>query len=256
VTQATVAPARPRWTAGLPWALAGLVLFAWAALALWGASPYARYLGHGNRYDGPAAEAAGLALFLVGWALMVAAMMLPTATRLLRSFELVVQRRADRRRLEALVAAGFLGTWVLVGYGFQVFDLGVHAAVGAIGWLDARPQLIGASALLAAGGFQFTSLKHRCLTACRSPRGFIYRNWRGGRPGSDALRIGVTYGTSCVGCCWALMLMLFALGTSSLVWMLAVGALMAAEKNSAAGERLARPVGAALIAAGTVVALA
>lgn len=255
MSQAAVARARPRWTGGLPWTLAGLVLFAWAALALWGASPYARYLGHGNYHDGAAAEAAGLAVFLLGWALMVAAMMLPTATRLMRSFELVVQQRPDRRRLEALVAGGFVGTWVLVGYGFQIFDLGVHAAVDASVWLGDRPQLIGASALVAAGGFQFTSLKHRCLTACRSPRGFIYRNWRGGDARADALRIGVSYGVSCVGCCWALMLLLFALGTASLVWMLGVGALMAVEKNSSLGERLSRPLGVGLIAAGAVVAL-
>lgn len=244
-----------RRTAGLPWALSGLVLFAWLALWLWGASPYARYLGHGTSPDGAAAAAAGLAVFLLGWALMIAAMMLPTATGLLSSFQQVVQRRPDRRRLEASVVAGFLGTWVAVGYGFQAFDAGVHAVVGAVAWLDARPQLIGASALVAAGAFQFTSLKHRCLTACRSPRNFIYRHWRGGRPESDAARIGVAYGLSCVGCCWALMLMLFALGTASLVWMLGVGALMAAEKNVAGGAALSRPVGAGLIAAGALVAL-
>jgi predicted metal-binding membrane protein len=186
---------------------------------------------------------------------MIVAMMLPTATRLLEAFALVVQQRPNRRRLEALVVVGFVATWVLVGYGFQIFDLGVHAAVDAVAVLGEHPQLIGAGALVAAGAFQFSSLKHRCLTACRSPRVFILRGWRGGDGRADALRIGVTYGLSCAGCCWALMLLLFALGTTSLVWMFVVAGLMAVEKNTSFGPRMSRPVGVMLIGAGAVAAL-
>jgi predicted metal-binding membrane protein len=238
-----------------PVALAAIVLCAWLGLWIWGASPYARYLGHGAQARTPPDEILAVALFLAGWALMITAMMLPTANDLLRVFGQVVRRRPDRRRLQLIVIAGFVGVWIAIGSAFQIADKGVHAAVDAISWLEARPQLIAAGALLAAGVFQFTPLKHRCLTACRSPRGFIYRHWHGGRPEADALRIGMAYGASCAGCCWALMALLFALGTASLVWMLAVGALMAAEKLSPLGQRLSRPAGAALVAAGVVVAI-
>lgn len=244
-----------RLGAPFPWAISGLVLSAWLALWLWGMSPYARYLGHESATDGIVPVAAAV-VFMLGWALMIAAMMLPTATGLLRSFGHVVRRRPDGRRLERLVVAGFFGVWIAVGFAFRAFDGGVHAAVDAISWLDDRPQLVGAAALVAAGAFQFSALKHRCLTACRSPRNFIYRYWRGGRPGADSVRIGMAYGASCAGCCWALMLLLFALGTASLVWMFAVGALMALERNTAIGVKLSRPVGAGLIVAGLVVAVA
>jgi predicted metal-binding membrane protein len=236
-------------------ALAAIVACAWLALLFWGASPYARYLGHGDASGAAPVEILSVALFLTGWTLMITAMMLPTANELLQAFGQVVRRRPDRLRLQLIVVAGFLLIWIAVGSAFQLADKGVHAAVEAIGWLQARPQLISASALIGAGAFEFTTLKHRCLTACRSPRGFIYRHWHGPRPEANALRIGMAYGTSCAGCCWALMALLFALGTASVVWMLAVGALMAAEKLTRVGARLARPVGAALVAAGVVVAL-
>lgn len=233
-----------------------MVVCAWLALALWGASPYARYLGHNAREGGgPAVAAGGVVLFFVGWVLMILAMMLPTATRLLADFGLVVHARPERLRLQVLLVAGFVSVWVAVGSAFQVGDNAIHAVVDAIGWLAAHDQLIAAAAFVTAGAYQFTPLKYRCLTACRAPRGFIFRHWRGGRPEADALRIGMAYGISCVGCCWALMLVLFALGIANPAWMLGAGAVMAAEKGAARGPRLAAPLGAGLIAVGVAVAL-
>jgi predicted metal-binding membrane protein len=104
--------------------------------------------------------------------------------------------------------------------------------------------------------FELTSLKHRCLTACRSPRSFVYRYWRGGRPAADAFRVGLSYGVSCVGCCWALMLVVFALGTVSLAWMLAFAAVMVIEKSTQFGRALVAPVGGVLIAAGLAMIIA
>jgi predicted metal-binding membrane protein len=234
--------------------MGGLAATAWLAVWLWGASPYARYLGH-------EADAAGaskwtvLALFLAGWTLMIVAMMLPTATGLLRAFGRVVRARPDRARLQVLVALAFLAVWLMVGYLFRALDESLHALVAATGPLRDRPALLGAGCLILAGLYQFTPLKSRCLTACRSPRGFIYRYWGGGRPAVDALRIGLAYGRSCVGCCWMLMLILFALGTASLAWMLGLSALMALEKGSALGRRVAWPAGVALTALGLIIAL-
>lgn len=234
------------------WLVLGLLTAAWLVLAWWGASPYARYLGHEATADGALGELLVVALFMAGWALMVTAMMLPAAVSLLHDFGRVVHRRPGRAALVALVVAGFVGAWMLVGYAFRVLDIGVHAVVENTSWLVAHPQLIGGATLAAAGVYEFTDLKRRCLTACRSPRGFIYRNWTGGRAGADALRIGFAYGTSCIGCCWALMLVLFGLGTASLAWMLGFAVFMVLEKRGVGGQRLPRLTGWALLACAAI----
>jgi predicted metal-binding membrane protein len=81
----------------------------------------------------------------------------------------------------------------------------VHDLVTAFDWLQARPRLLGDETLAPAGLYQLTPVKRRCLTACRMPRGFVYPHWSGGHPAGDALRIGLAYGRSCVGCCWVVM---------------------------------------------------
>ena len=105
--------------------------------------------------------------------------------------------------------------------------------------------MVGAGVLAAAGLFQWSALKYRCLDQCRSPFGFVSSRWHGRSPAREAFRIGVDHGLFCVGCCWALMLMMFVVGTGSIGWMLALAAVMAAEKNLSWGRRLATPVGVA-----------
>lgn len=145
-------------------------------------------------------------------------------------------------------------TWLAVGYAFRACDLGVHALVDSVDGLAQRPQLIGGSVLVLAGLFQFSALKHRCLATCRSPSALVYRHWSEGRA-AEAWRIGVAYATSCVGCCWALMLVMFALGTVNLAWMLGLTAVMALEKSTPMGPGATRPLGLALIGFGLVRAL-
>jgi predicted metal-binding membrane protein len=241
--------------ARMPLPVLGLAATSLLALAAIGASPYARYFHHDYQPASVAGQAGATVLFLAGWALMMVAMMLPTATALLGAVSRLVADRAAGRRLQFLAALGFLGTWLAVGYAFRAGDILVHDAVDATGWLAARPRLVPAFTLLLAGLFQFTQLKRRCLTACRSPLAFLYRHWHGGHPGRDAVRIGMAYGVSCVGCCWALMLVVFGLGVASAAWMLGVGAIMAVEKNTAAGPRLSAPIGVFLIVAATWTAL-
>jgi predicted metal-binding membrane protein len=238
-------------TARMPWPVLGIAATALAALAAIGASPYARYLQHDYQPASAAGQAGAVALFLAGWALMMLAMMLPTATALLGAVARLGADPAAGRRLQVLAATGFLGVWLAVGYAFRAGDMLVHDAVDAIEWLAARPQLVPSLALLTAGLFQFSALKRRCLTACRTPLAFLYRHWHGGHPTHAALRIGAAYGASCVGCCWALMLVMFGLGTASVAWMLGVGAVMAIEKNTPAGQRLSGPIGLLLIVAAT-----
>jgi len=250
--------ARDRATApaaGPPWAILALAGAALVALVAWGASPYARYLDHDYQPASAAGQAGATVAFVAGWALMIAAMMLPTATALLQAVGRLGRDAAAARRLQLLTAAGFLATWAAVGYAFRAGDVMVHAGVDAWAWLADRPQLVGAGMLVVAGAFQFSPLKRRCLTACRSPTSFLYRHWRGRHASRDAVRIGLAYGASCAGCCWALMLVMFGLGTASLGWMLGAGTVMAVEKNTAIGARLTAPLGVGLLAAAVWVAV-
>src|SRR5690606_29214040 len=111
----------------------------------------------------------------------------------------------------------------------------------------------GGSVLLLAGGFQFSPLKEQCLSECRSPLGFLRRHYQRGLGAAWAL--GVRHGLFCLGCCWALMLVMFAVGVGSLVWMVGLTAVMVAEKTTRWGRRLAPVVGVALIALGLLAIL-
>src|SRR5260370_12253194 len=128
-------------------------------------------------------------------------------------------------------------------------DWGVMIAVRQSDWLIANVRVIGAAILAIAGVYQFTELKYRCLDKCRAPLGFVIVHWRGARQRRQALFLGVRHGAFCIGCCWCLMLLMFAVGSANIGWMLALGAAMAAEKNLPAGRRLAAPLGAVLLVA-------
>ena len=243
--------------------LVGVSGAAWLALAAAGASPYARYFAHDGWTDAGAlaalcravpagAVAVPAALHALAWVLMIAAMMLPTTYPLLALFRRVVAGRADARRLVAAVVAGFFAAWL-------AFGLVAHVADALLRWAAARHPAaadwdwaIGAAVLAGAGAFQWSVLKYRCLDACRSPFAFVAARWHGRAPAREAWRLGLAHGLHCVGCCWALMLVMFAVGTGSLAWMLALAAVMAAEKNLRWGRRLRAPLGVALLAAAAV----
>ncbi|WP_041655834.1 DUF2182 domain-containing protein [Azoarcus sp. KH32C] len=236
-----------------------LIALAWFALWAWERSPYARYLHHGELagfVEGNELEVVleQGALYIAGWLLMTCAMMLPTAVPLIQAFERMTAQRDDRRRLVALVIAGYLGVWLVFGVAAHLFDFGLHELFEHIAWLQTNPWVFGAAPLLLAGLFQFSELKYRCLDRCRAPVGFIFQHWRGGGAGGQSFAIGAHHGLFCVGCCWALMLLMFAVGTGNIGWMLALGTIMAIEKNHPRGRLLGEPLGVALIAWGTAIA--
>jgi len=244
--------------------LGALIALSWVTLALWETSPYGRYLDHGRWTEiGLAGRICGalpagnvilpLLLYAGGWLLMSAAMMLPTTLPLLHRFQRVVSARNDRAGLMALLIAGYLMAWAGFGVAAHALDLAVHEVVRHAWWLPSHGWVLGAAILLVAGAFQFTELKYRCLDRCRTPLGFIVRHWRGVRPGLEAFRLGLDHGVFCVGCCWAIMLLMFVVGTGSVGWMLVLGALMALEKNSPWGRKLSRPLGAGLIGGAAVI---
>ena len=227
-------------------ALAGIAVAAMLALLVWEGSPYGHYLHH----DGPgSAPLLGATLFTVGWLLMIVAMMLPSSVPLVVLFAALVRRRQRAYRLVALLLLGYLIIWTGFGLAAWIADRAVHAAADALPWLGAHPQLIMAATLLAAGLWQFSPLRDRCLDECRSPLGFVMNRWRGVSERREALMLGMAHGAFCVGCCWSLMLVMFGVGVGSLALMLVLGGLTAIEKNLPSGRRLTHPVGVALVLA-------
>jgi predicted metal-binding membrane protein len=173
---------------------------------------------------GPGTDPGAFGFYISTWVVMMAAMMLPSAGPMV-----LMHRRMQRSTgaTSAFVAA-YLLVWAasgLVAYG--VLELGRSLAGGFFAWGHAG-RATAAALLLAAAIYELTPLKNACLGRCRSPLAFVLGSWRHGRRG--ALAMGVEHGAWCLGCCWALMVALFALGAMSLTWMLVVAALIAAEK--------------------------
>nr|CCA80246.1 conserved membrane hypothetical protein [blood disease bacterium R229] len=247
--------------------LGGVVTLAWATLWLWARSPYGRYLDHGDwTASGPAAWLCRAipggslilpaALYALAWTLMILAMMLPTTLPLFQAFERVVAGRPDRVRLLSLLGAGYLAAWStfgLLAHGLHALLLAGVARVPLLTW---HGWLIGAATLAGAGAFQFSALKYRCLEQCRTPLSFVISHWRGRAPERHAFVLGLRHGLFCVGCCWALMLLMFVVGAGSLGWMLALAALMSIEKNVSWGRRLSAPLGVALLVGAALLAAA
>ena len=185
-------------------------------------------------------------MFLLAWQVMLAAMMLPSSLPLVRLF---ARTSAGQPRPRAAMA-GFLGGYAIVWGGFGalafVFDIGVHATVDASPWLQAHDWILGAGVLLLAGAFQFSSLKYACLDKCRHPAQFLLRFYERGAAGG--LRLGLRHGAFCLGCCWALMLVMFSVGVASLVAMAVLTAFMVYEKTQPRGREAVPVVGASMVA--------
>jgi predicted metal-binding membrane protein len=241
-------------------AIGSLVAVAWLTLWAWERSPYGRYLSHGElghlTLDGGQPSALVQAgLYVVGWTVMTVAMMLPTTVPLLEIFRRMTRDHARRGQLVGALVLGYLGIWLAFGVAAHGLDWGLHRVVHHSPWLHARSWLLGSGLLLLAGAFQFSSLKYRCLDECRSPLSFVIQHWQHRRGPLQALWLGVHHGLFCVGCCWALMLLMFAVGTGNVGWMLLLGAVMAIEKNLPGGRRFAAPVGAVLLVGGVLIVL-
>jgi predicted metal-binding membrane protein len=214
IAGATPAVAAVRARAGL----VGLLL-ALAALGWWSTADRMRGMD-----DGPWTALGTLGWFLGVWVVMMAAMMFPS----LAPTAALYARMARDRAAPLLFTAGYLVTWAAAGVAaFALARAGGAIAGDLLAWERAGRWAAGAT-LLAAAAYELTPLKEVCLAKCRSPLGFLIGSWRDGRRG--ALQMGARHGAWCVGCCWALMAALFALGVMSIVWMAVVAALIAAEK--------------------------
>ena len=202
--------------------------------------------------DGPPAAVAAI-LALLAWQVMIAAMMLPSSLPLVRLYARASERAPRRERSMAAFIGGYAAVWSAFGLAAFGADAGLHAAVSSSPWLARHDWWIGGSVLALAGAFQFTSLKDACLDKCRHPGQFLMRYYERG-PGGG-FRLGARHGAFCVGCCWALMLVIFAAGVASLIWMALLTALMVHEKTRPAGRRAVPLTGVALLGLASIVLL-
>jgi predicted metal-binding membrane protein len=231
----------------------------WVVVGAWAVALFAQMsdrtdsLHHGALIDGGLPVWWSLLLFLLAWQVMIGAMMLASSLPLIRLFN----RTATDQPHAHVVRAAFLGGYLLIWAGFGalafVGDIFVHQAVDRWAWLADHTWLIGGSTLLFAGAFQFTDLKKKCLLECRNPGAFLLKHYRRGV--GEAFRMGRGHGFFCLGCCWALMLVGFAVGVANLAWMAVLTLVMLFEKTGKGGERGVMPIGVSLIALGVLVLL-
>ncbi|MES3003666.1 MAG: DUF2182 domain-containing protein [Pseudomonadota bacterium] len=183
------------------------------------------------------------------WCVMMVAMMLPSALPMILTFVQVAQRNGEAARAHAFVAA-----YVLVWLGFGAACTAGQWALQRFDALDAMALRSSAAAtvwlLLVAGLYQFSPLKRVCLASCRTPFAFLLGEWRPGTGG--AFRMGLRHGLLCLGCCWALMALLFAGGAMNVPWVAALAVAVAIEKLAPGGERIAGVLGVGLIGAGLI----
>jgi predicted metal-binding membrane protein len=182
---------------------------------------------------GPGTDPGTLWFWVSSWVVMMAAMMFPSIAPMVLMHRRIQRGKRDRgdaavTGATSLFVVGYLVTWSAAGLvSYVVLWAGHGWSPGFLGWDEAGHYVAG-GAILVAGLYQLTPLKDVCLTKCRSPFEFLLTAWRTGRIG--ALRMGVEHGAWCVGCCWALMLALIALGVMSIGWMIFIASLIALEK--------------------------
>jgi predicted metal-binding membrane protein len=212
-----------RWRVGIVGALVAL-----AALAWWWTD--VRMAGMDA---GPGTDPGTLGFFVTTWVVMMAAMMFPSIAPMVLTYEGLQRARRAKgvgspRSALAWFVAGYLLLWGAAGLlGWVVLKAGREIEGGAFAW-DSAGRYVAGGVLAAAALYELTPLKAVCLRRCRGPLAFLMTEWRDGRTG--ALRMGLVHGGWCLGCCWALMAALFALGAMSIAWMAVVGVLIAVEK--------------------------
>ena len=229
-------------------ALAGL---GWLALGLLysGMTPL-EAICRGLTVSGAAWGAGGFAIVALMWGAMTLAMMLPSAAPMILTYAEIADtaaRKGERIVSPFVLAAGYMLVWLgfaaaatVAQYAFTraaLLDTGMQSASG----------LFSGAIFIGAGVYQFSALKHACLTQCRSPFPFFFTNWATTPRG--VFRLGLKQGLYCLGCCWAMMLVMFAVGVMNVLWMAALGVLMTFEKIGS-GRRFTHVVGVALIVAG------
>ncbi len=171
------------------------------------------------------------------WAVMMAAMMLPSALPMVKSYSLVCRKRYHSDfPFVYLFSAAYLMVWFLFSIVLTLIQWQLHGLNWLTGMMDNANTLLASGILISAGVYQFTALKNVCLSHCRSPIGFLLNFWRNGKLG--ALRMGLFHGITCLGCCWVQMLIMFAVGVMNITGMIVLTSFILLEKSLSQQERL------------------
>jgi len=188
-------------------------------------------------------------MMLAMWTIMMIAMMAPSAAPMLLAFAAVNRRRRERQAPyvpTAVFLLGYIAVWTAFSVVATAAQFGLQAAALLSPMLVSTSSVFGAGLLITAGLFQWTPLKNRCLAQCHSPFQFLMVDWREGSRG--AFHMGVRHGSYCLGCCWAVMALLFVAGVMNLLWVAALSVFVLAEKL--APKYVSRSGGAVMILAG------
>jgi predicted metal-binding membrane protein len=224
--------------------LACIIAGAWMVCAWAELSGAAGTLHHHALYASGRPYWAAALLVLIAWQFMTAAMMLPSSLGFIRYYATTAGRAPDFPFALVLFLSGYFTVWTAFALVAFSGDMQLHRIVDAWPWLAAHAALIPAGTLALAAVYQFTPLKDACLKACRHPAIYLMRHYR--RGAINGLRLGFGHAIYCLGCCWALMLVMFAAGVAHLAWMGVLAAIMFVEKATPAGNRIVAPVGALL----------
>jgi predicted metal-binding membrane protein len=192
-------------------------------------------------------------LRLAMWAVMMVAMMVPTAAPMTLMYAAVARKAAAQHNPLAptfVFVAGYIAMWAVFSLVATIAQHALDQAALLSPMMVSRSPLFGAALLIAAGIYQFTPLKNACLRNCRTPAHFLSRYWRAGTLG--AFRMGLRLGAYCVGCCWILMGLLFVGGVMNLLWIAAIAIFVLLEKTIPFGDVTGRFVGAAMILVGAL----
>jgi predicted metal-binding membrane protein len=209
--------------------------------------------GGGSHFGMPSSAAwtfADLAFVFLMWCAMIFAMMLPIAGAMIATYAEIAETAAAKREAAVsplVLIAGYASVWL----GFAVAATGLQFALARLALLDsglaAASPLFAGAVFIGAGAYQFSGLKHACVTLCQRPFPFFFANWSTEPP--QVFRLGLRQGLYCLGCCWAMMLVMFAVGVMNVVWMAVLGAVMGVEKIMTT-TRFSRAVGTAFMAIG------
>src|SRR5919199_3331547 len=194
-----------------------------------------------------------LLLFVAVWQVMTAAMMLPSTLPMVRLFAKASRGQSQPQLALLIFLAAYAAVWT--GFALIAFvgDIGLHELVNHWQWLHHHPWIIAGSTLVLAGGFQFSGLKEQCLNACRHPFSFLTHHYQRGL--QAAWNLGIRHGLYCLGCCWALMLVMFAVGVGHFTWMIVLTVVMTLERSWKRGRELSFVVGVAFMVWGVLVLL-